>query len=513
MPAAPLPSTEFERLLALARYEILDSLPEERFDRITALTAEVLELPVALINFVDQFRQWGKSCVGLRSSEVPREHSFCAWTILEGGVTVVPDASADPRFQDNPLVTGAPHIRLYAGAPLTTPDGHRIGTLCVVGPQARDFGPREQRLLRQFAALAEDELEYRLLHRTLSRDLAARDAQARELRRAAAHGETLAAITGLFDLGLEPEEALRSGAELLSRAVELDWAGLLVGDAGSLRLLSSWDRRSGKEPVELADLSRYRGGVSGFSLQGGQTVFVDDYAAHPQARPEFVAMGVRAMALLPLGTYEGVRYGLALARTEQPGPWRSSDRALCEAAARSVRGALERARHLRQVEDAALHDGLTGLSNRRAFDRELARRGSDPGSLTALLIDLDGMKAVNDGEGHERGDTLLRLFGQALRAQFRPGDGVYRLGGDEFAVLLDGDLGPSADALLERVDLAVVAVRDANFEGVGASVGLAVGPAREAEALLREADARMYQHKRRKAARRGLPGALTEPSP
>lgn len=503
MLAAPLPPDEFERLMALARYEVLDSLPEARFDRITQLTAQVLEVPVAVINFVDQFRQWGKSCVGLDGTEVPREHAFCAWTILDGGVTVVPDASADPRFTGNPLVTGAPHIRLYAGAPLTTPDGHRIGTLCVTDERVRDFGPREQQLLQQFAALAEDELEYRQLHRALSRDLAAREAQARELRRAATHAETLAAISSLFDLGLDPEEALRSGAELLSRAVELDWAGLLAGDASGLRLLSSWDRRNGGAPLELGDLSRFRGGVSGFSLQQGRAVFVDDYPAHPQAMPEFVALGVRAMALLPLGVYEGVRYGLILARTEQSGGWRSSDRALCEAAARSVRGALERAVHLRQVEQAALHDGLTGLGNRRAFDLDVARREGGAGSLTALLIDLDGMKAVNDGQGHERGDLLLRLFGQALRAQFRPGDGVYRLGGDEFAVLLDGEFLLSEDDLLERVDLAVVAVRAASFEGVGASAGVAAGLASEAQDLLREADARMYAHKRRKATRRG----------
>ncbi len=241
MSTAPLPTTEYARLMALARYGVLDSAPEESFDRITALVAEVLEMPIVLINFVDQFRQWGKSCVGVSSSEMPRETSFCAWTILDREVTVIQQAALDPRFVNNPLVRGEPHIHLYAGAPLLTPDGHAIGTLCVVDHQARSFGPRERWLLKSFAALVMEALELRVRQLELSRQVEAIAAQVEELRRSAAHAQTLAAITALFGADFDPVMATQTSAELLSQAVEVDWTGLLVRQGETLRLVSAWD--------------------------------------------------------------------------------------------------------------------------------------------------------------------------------------------------------------------------------------------------------------------------------
>ncbi len=131
MTGAPLPPEEDARLLELARYEILDTPPEEAFDRITRLAARLLDTPVAFINFVSQDRQWSKATYGPGDTTAPRGDSVCAWTILEAGPMVIENAHADPRFVHNPLVTGEPHIHMYAGTPLITPAGHRIGTLCV----------------------------------------------------------------------------------------------------------------------------------------------------------------------------------------------------------------------------------------------------------------------------------------------------------------------------------------------------------------------------------------------
>lgn len=133
MQIAPHPSNEVERLSALARYDILDTPIEESFDDLTALAAHICDMPVALVTFVDDHRQWIKSSYGIDDlRETARDIAFCAHTILETDVMVVPDAHEDQRFDDNPLVTGAPHVRFYAGMPLITEEGYALGSLCVL---------------------------------------------------------------------------------------------------------------------------------------------------------------------------------------------------------------------------------------------------------------------------------------------------------------------------------------------------------------------------------------------
>ncbi len=200
--------------------------------------------------------------------------------------------------------------------------------------------------------------------------------------------------------------------------------------------------------------------------------------------------------MLPLGCYDGCQYVLVAVRM-QARPWLGSDRALCEAAARSIRGSLERGAHLRSVEIAADNDGLTGLPNRRAFDRALESHQA-AGPYAALMIDMDGLKLVNDKQGHERGDALLRAFAHALRAHYAPAQ-VYRFGGDEFAVLWPGltpwdDLDP-----LASVRSALMQLRAGDFPDADASAGVAYSSELpgDASALLQLADTRMYQQKRR----------------
>ncbi len=136
---APLPPDERARLLALADLRVLDSPPEAAFDRITALAARLLRAPLAFITLVDRERQWFKSCHGLKVDGTPRDVSFCAHALLERRPFVVRDARLDPRFAENPLVVGAPYIRLYAGAPIRDAAGAAYGTLCVVDHTPRDL--------------------------------------------------------------------------------------------------------------------------------------------------------------------------------------------------------------------------------------------------------------------------------------------------------------------------------------------------------------------------------------
>ncbi|MBA4111745.1 MAG: histidine kinase [Verminephrobacter sp.] len=156
MTPAPIPADEDERLSALRALLLLDTPPEERFDRLARFVAEQLDVPIALLTLVDGQRQWFKARVGLDATETPRDISFCGHAIMKNDLFIVEDASRDPRFSDNPLVTGEPHIRFYAGAPLSAPGGHRIGTLCVIDTVPRTLGPVELSILDALRRLANE---------------------------------------------------------------------------------------------------------------------------------------------------------------------------------------------------------------------------------------------------------------------------------------------------------------------------------------------------------------------
>jgi len=155
------PAREAERMAALRRYAVLDTPPEDSFDRFTRLAATIFEMPIALVSLVDDERQWFKSSVGIDVCETARDIAFCNHVVRSGATMVVEDASADPRFADSPLVVGYPGIRFYAGAPLVTPDGLLLGTLCVNDTVPRTFTDAQRRTLEDLADAVMAELELR----------------------------------------------------------------------------------------------------------------------------------------------------------------------------------------------------------------------------------------------------------------------------------------------------------------------------------------------------------------
>jgi GAF domain-containing protein len=159
MISAPLPDDEAQRLEALRALLILDTPPEERFDRIVQFAAAEFDVPMAMISLVDRDRQWFKSRIGLDACETSREVSFCSHAVHSRQLLLVRDALSDVRFHDNPIVVGAPFVRFYAGAPLTLKSGAVVGTLCVLDTRERPFDAVDRSILESLSRLVVGELE------------------------------------------------------------------------------------------------------------------------------------------------------------------------------------------------------------------------------------------------------------------------------------------------------------------------------------------------------------------
>jgi signal transduction histidine kinase len=194
MPAAPLAANERERLRDLWHYRVLDTLPDPSFDGLTRLASLIAEAPIALISLTDEQRQWFKSRVGLDVPEIPREWAPCAHVVATGQSIICEDMRLDPRFSDNPLVLGPPHLRFYAGLALLTPRGSVLGTLAVIDTKPRSLTSAQSAGLATLAQQIVDQLELRTAYRELSQlRQQEKEFEARLLRERAEEAQRLAA--------------------------------------------------------------------------------------------------------------------------------------------------------------------------------------------------------------------------------------------------------------------------------------------------------------------------------
>jgi signal transduction histidine kinase/AmiR/NasT family two-component response regulator len=241
IPAIP-PDNEKQRLAALDSYRVLDTEPEMGFDDLTAVAAATCNTPIALVSLIDAKRQWFKSHCGLAVAETPREYAFCTHAILGSETFVVPDATLDPRFQDNPLTIGEPHVRFYAGVPLINPEGFALGTLCVIDHVPRELTSLQLNILLRLGRQVVSQLELRR-----ARDLAESAVAAKTRFLASMSHEVRTPLNGLLGVTqLLAESSLNSGQRELVQIAQRSGEHLLSVvndilefsrlDAGGLKL-------------------------------------------------------------------------------------------------------------------------------------------------------------------------------------------------------------------------------------------------------------------------------------
>ncbi|PXX92646.1 hypothetical protein DIT71_05530 [Marinobacter vulgaris] len=498
---------EKRRLAALERLGILDTPPEERFERLTRIAKQHYRVKTALFSVLDEDRQWFKSRQGLDVSETPRSIAFCDYAIQQDKALVVEDATADPRFNTNPLVTGKPFIRFYAGMPVREPSGFKIGTLCIIDDKPRQFTGIDLDILRSLSSIIEDELEHSFL--------AADDQEyvrvshlSRAIHRAqnvflTSDNEREAFEQMLSDLLALTGSQFGFIGEVLRRDDQTPY--LKIGAITNI----AWspETQALYQEVERRGLIFDRlDNLMGQPMVTGDVIISSDLAADPRS-------GGLPDGHPPITSYIGIpvfsgdeEIGL-IGLANRIGGFTPRLAEELEPLLQTVGNLIERKQlyqekrdHQKSLEQAANYDVLTGLPNRRRltelFEQELHEANSRNGLVSVCFIDLDGFKDINDELGHAVGDAVLRSVAERLLSNVRLHDVVARLGGDEFvAILRDVDDERVYARLLESIGKPISYKH--HILQISGSMGVTVYPHDDADAdlLIRHADQAMYAAK------------------
>lgn len=276
----PTPASEPERLQALQECGVLDTAAEREFDDLVELVRKLCDMPIALVSLVDEHRQWFKSVRGLEVRETPRRVAFCAHTVANDRELIVRDAALDPRFCENPLVTGFPFLRFYAGIPLRSSDGYALGSLCVLDSVPRELSPGQHEDLRRMGRQASRLLELRRQNYLLDRAREQAEANSRATHRYLANMSheirtPLNAITGYIDLLLDPQESASAHSEygeILKRnskhlvTILNDMLDLSKIDAGHMPI-EQVACSPAQKVIDVTELMRPRAEAKGLSLE------------------------------------------------------------------------------------------------------------------------------------------------------------------------------------------------------------------------------------------------------
>lgn len=265
------------RVLALERYDVLDTQEERPFENIVNLIGQILAVPMSAVTLVHTNRQWFKARRGL-PAETPRNVSFCTYAIQQPEPLIIPDAKEDPRFAENPLVTGEPFIRAYMGVPLRTPDGYNIGSLCAIDTKPRDWPEHERSILINFAKVVMDELELRqianadVLTGAMTRRAWMESAEA-EIKRARRYGHPLSLVVMDIDRfkSVNDTHGHAAGDEVIKGLAGLMMDGIREQDAfgryGGEEFVLLMPETDGPQAFEVAD--RLRLGFAGLRIEAG----------------------------------------------------------------------------------------------------------------------------------------------------------------------------------------------------------------------------------------------------
>ena len=464
---------EVARIHTLKSLGMLDTEPESEFDELVRLAATICETPISLVTLVDERRQWFKAVVGLAVRETPREIAFCAHAIQRPELFVVEDATKDCRFDHNPLVTNDPSIRFYAGMPLETPDGHRMGTLCVIDRVPRQLSASQTEALIVLAKQVKVRMELRLQRNALEEALATKDRYAAELQASEQRFRSFMDNSPFVSYMKDEDGRFvfynQRFAERFGVSMQ-EWIGL-AGEAVFPAEIAYDFRKhddlvlAGDQPVELTE----------HSLENGQ-VYLWRSHKFPFVEPN----GRRLLAGVSVDITDDV------AREEELKLYQSE---------------LEQANHL--LRDLAVTDALTGLSNRRAFEERYAIEFSQSvrrhRPLTLVVMDIDNFKQVNDTLGHGEGDRVLREVARVLRETTRLPDMAARYGGEEFVVILPDTDVPQAMLWADRFHAALArVVWPASHKRITMSMGVAglTEDVTDRGQLILRADEALYESKR-----------------
>lgn len=463
----PVPPHDPERVAVLRSYGILETEPSAAIDALVRCAGRMFDMPISLLTLIDEDRQWFKSAHGVDVTWTDREAAFCNDTIMGEDTFVVEDAHEHPRFRDNVLVTGAPYIRFYAGAPLRVASGHALGSLCVIDRKPRTLSGCEKRVLADMACVATALIESHKSAR-LSQQMAREAEVQRQLSEA-------------------------QSRELRGR--ELQWR-----QTERIARVGGFEIDLATRAVRWSD-EVYR--IHGVPI-GTPLTLKTVLPLYPEAD--------RLVAITSAAIKDGIGYDAELEIITAGGTRKwvrtAGDAEIVEGVAQRLFGIVQDITDKRTAEQklwyAARHDSLTGLPNRAEFaDRikaAFARRALDGSGLALLMMDVDHLKEVNDTIGHHAGDALLRAVAQRLSKAVGGHDRVARIGGDEFVAIVEGDVSPERLAEIGAAIRAAMKPKlpcDGDTLSPQVSVGGAIATEGDTAELLRQkADLALYECKR-----------------